>query len=323
MPHHKGKINTNFVQNKKQRLKYKNRRIKTLLSKGMELSSMTNCSVFIYTMDELNHIRVAGSQDMLAAYHGAGIKSTMFSETENTSSEIVQGPTARPSAPTCSSNIMTCDAATACTSSSTASQQDKPAVALVCRRSHESEPHRSHGDNSPMPKTSPSATTTSDSSVCNVPPRPTSSTACVEPSQEEVQLQNASTLSASENNLPHTGPDTGRHSPLNHTYTQPTTQPTEVNSPRPADDSDEDDADEEAPLSLVKAVLKLQQDDPLAQVYQAEKITDSRMSFGSKQYFVKWKGWSDKHNTWEPEEHIIDKKLIALFLSQQNKEKEQ
>lgn len=32
------------------------------------------------------------------------------------------------------------------------------------------------------------------------------------------------------------------------------------------------------------------------------------------EYFVKWKGWSPKYNTWEPEENILDARLIHSFL---------
>ena len=31
------------------------------------------------------------------------------------------------------------------------------------------------------------------------------------------------------------------------------------------------------------------------------------------EYLVKWKGWSPKYSTWEPEENILDARLIQIF----------
>lgn len=48
-------------------------------------------------------------------------------------------------------------------------------------------------------------------------------------------------------------------------------------------------------------------------VYAAERITKKREKRGKIEYFVKWKGWSKKYNTWEPEENILDVRLIELY----------
>lgn len=49
------------------------------------------------------------------------------------------------------------------------------------------------------------------------------------------------------------------------------------------------------------------------QVYKCETLKDRRTKNGRVEYFVKWKGWSVRHNTWEPEENILDPSLIRAF----------
>uniref|UniRef100_A0A7N8XXN0 Chromobox homolog 8b n=1 Tax=Mastacembelus armatus TaxID=205130 RepID=A0A7N8XXN0_9TELE len=46
-------------------------------------------------------------------------------------------------------------------------------------------------------------------------------------------------------------------------------------------------------------------------VYAAESIIKRRIRKGRIEYLVKWKGWSPKYSTWEPEENILDSRLFA------------
>lgn len=55
-------------------------------------------------------------------------------------------------------------------------------------------------------------------------------------------------------------------------------------------------------------------------VYAAERIIRKRVRKGKVEYYVKWKGWSQRHNTWEPEENILDRRLIEQFEQSQRSE---
>eukprot|EP00058_Branchiostoma_floridae_P009993 XP_002595481.1 hypothetical protein BRAFLDRAFT_118975 [Branchiostoma floridae] len=48
-------------------------------------------------------------------------------------------------------------------------------------------------------------------------------------------------------------------------------------------------------------------------VFAAECLVRKRIRKGKAEYMVKWKGWSPKYNTWEPEENILDPRLLAAF----------
>ncbi|CAK5086268.1 unnamed protein product [Meloidogyne enterolobii] len=52
-------------------------------------------------------------------------------------------------------------------------------------------------------------------------------------------------------------------------------------------------------------------------VYAAERLLQIRTRKGQQEYLVKWKGWSAKHNTWEPTENILDDRLIQEFEQRQ------
>ncbi|XP_056136213.1 chromobox protein homolog 6a [Lampris incognitus] len=56
-------------------------------------------------------------------------------------------------------------------------------------------------------------------------------------------------------------------------------------------------------------------------IFAAEAILKRRVRKGRIEYLVKWKGWALKHSTWEPEENILDDRLILGF-EQKERERE-
>lgn len=73
---------------------------------------------------------------------------------------------------------------------------------------------------------------------------------------------------------------------------------------------------EELPLSCRKMEL------PAAgeHVFAVESIEKKRSRKGRIEYLVKWRGWSPKYNTWEPEENILDPRLLDAFEDRERQE---
>ncbi|XP_070580092.1 uncharacterized protein [Ptychodera flava] len=58
------------------------------------------------------------------------------------------------------------------------------------------------------------------------------------------------------------------------------------------------------------------------QVFAAECIQKRRVRKGTVEYQVKWKGWSNRYNTWEPEANILDPRLLQAFEGRQQSQNE-
>jgi hypothetical protein len=58
---------------------------------------------------------------------------------------------------------------------------------------------------------------------------------------------------------------------------------------------------------------------PSNETYEVEKILDHRIINGRIMYFVKWKGYEEDENTWEPEEHFQQTQCIEDYWNSTNK----
>lgn len=68
-----------------------------------------------------------------------------------------------------------------------------------------------------------------------------------------------------------------------------------------------------ARTNALRAVCSMMEAVTVGQVFDAECILSKRPRKGKFEYLVKWRGWSSKHNSWEPEENILDPRLLAAF----------
>jgi hypothetical protein len=53
---------------------------------------------------------------------------------------------------------------------------------------------------------------------------------------------------------------------------------------------------------------------PLQDIYEVETVLAMRQTEnGKREFLIKWKGWGPTWNNWEPEEHILDRRMLRKF----------
>ncbi|KAG7506140.1 hypothetical protein JOB18_047510 [Solea senegalensis] len=55
------------------------------------------------------------------------------------------------------------------------------------------------------------------------------------------------------------------------------------------------------------------------QVFAVESITKKRVRKGNVEYLLKWQGWPPKYSTWEPEDNILDPRLVLAYEENQER----
>ena len=69
---------------------------------------------------------------------------------------------------------------------------------------------------------------------------------------------------------------------------------------------------EEEPVQGNAQVLQLGA--PLQDIYEVEHVLDMRWTVdGKREFLIKWRGWGPSWNNWEPEEHILDRRMLRKF----------
>ena len=95
--------------------------------------------------------------------------------------------------------------------------------------------------------------------------------------------------------------------------------PVELTDPNSEGSSDDTSSSASPPESPCSSGGLSSPEERTDDIYQVECILKERFRQGKHRFYIKWRGYSPRLNTWEPDENILDKRLIEMFYAQQKR----
>lgn len=274
--------------------------MKTLFNKAKELSVLSGCTVFVYVKDQYNKVTFGGSGETCTQFK----EGTFCMETKKRKEilfDVEQPP------PTNKGHLKSIWPGNNISNQDPAPENStrEPGASHKEPNANDPEEKQDREDSAHDPNTDCNGITDSSVNREDVVP-------CEDLSSKTVEAGTASTVQVEESGI--------RSEALqNSEAADEATAMPKANQEENLDDSETED---DEPLSLLQTAIQGDaggfnfEDES---IYTVACIRKKWEREGRVEYLVKWKGWGEKYNSWEPEEHILDQRVLDDFNKKKNK----